>query len=182
MKAYEYRNLRKRVISRGYRGDIAFYEKVEPPNCPDKFACEFTWVVLNSGMKSQIAETIWLKLRPVLFDGGSASKVFGHKGKAAAIDQVWRNREHYLYEFLQAEDKLAFCESLPWIGPITKYHLAKNFGVDCAKPDRWLVRVADKAGETVDALCARLAKATGDRIATVDYVIWRACNLGELKP
>jgi hypothetical protein len=24
---------------------------------------------------------------------------------------------------------------MPWIGKITKYHLAKNYGVDCASPD-----------------------------------------------
>ena len=60
--------------------------------------------------------------------------------------------------------------------PITCWHLAKNYGHDCAKPDRYLTRIAGAEG-THD-LCARLAKETGDRIATVDLVIWRAANLG----
>ena len=72
------------------------------------------------------------------------------------------------------------CASLPWIGDITKYHLAKNLGANVAKPDRWLVRLADAEKTTVDQLCRRLAIATGDRVATVDVVLWRACAVGVL--
>lgn len=77
-----------------------------------------------------------------------------------------------------ADDKLAFCESLPWIGGITKYHLAKNFGADVAKPDVHLKRLADAAGCTAQALCDRLARETGYRVGTVDVVLWRACAIG----
>jgi len=74
---------------------------------------------------------------------------------------------------------MAFLASLPWIGEITKYHLGKNLGtLDTAKPDRHLVRIAGAEG--AHALCARLARATGDKVATVDVVIWRAANLGLL--
>ena len=41
-----------------------------------------------------------------------------------------------------------------------------------------LERVASHYQTTPDALCMALAAATGDRVATVDVVIWRACNLG----
>jgi len=37
-------------------------------------------------------------------------------------------------------------------------------------------------GSAPQELCERLAKATGDRIAVVDLVLWRACNLGLLRP
>lgn len=53
---------------------------------------------------------------------------------------------------------IEFCETLPRVGGITKYHLAKNLGVDVAKPDVWLERVAAKSGETVHELCGRLSK------------------------
>ena len=70
---------------------------------------------------------------------------------------------------------MAWLQTLPFIVPITVYHLAKNYGFDCAKPDRHLVRIAGAEG--THELCARLARETGDRIATVDVVIWRAANL-----
>lgn len=34
--------------------------------------------------------------------------------------------------------------------------------------------------EGVHEMCARLAQETGYRIATVDYVLWRAANLGKI--
>ena len=73
---------------------------------------------------------------------------------------------------------LEWLQGLPWIGGITKYHLAKNLGIDCAKPDVHLQRLADREGVTAHVLCERLAKATGYRIATVDLVLWRACATG----
>jgi len=83
-----------------------------------------------------------------------------------------------LGRYLVAADKVEFCASLPWIGNITKYHLAKNFGADVAKPDVHLQRLADREGTTAQALCERLAKATGYRAATVDVLLWRACANG----
>jgi hypothetical protein len=50
--------------------------------------------------------------------------------------------------------------------------------MNVAKPDRHLERIAERTGETVADLCARLAAVSGDRIATVDYVLWRAAESG----
>lgn len=176
----DYLRLRKEVEEAGYEGEIQWAENVKPVDNPDDFWGEFAFVVLNSGMKNTVARGIWEKVRPVVEDGGSAHSVFGHKGKATAIDAVYANRAKLLAEYLSAPDKLAFLRSLPWIGPITCYHLAKNFGHDCAKPDRHLVRIAGNEG--THALCKRLADATGDRIATVDLVIWRAATLKLIQP
>ncbi len=50
-------------------------------------------------------------------------------------------------------------EQLPGIGPVTKYHLAKNIGfVDEAKPDIWLVRAADACSSTVQELVSFLSE------------------------
>ena len=68
------------------------------------------------------------------------------------------------------------------LGSTTKFHLAKNLGVDCAKPDIWLKRVAAESGEDVQHLCAHLAQSTGDKRAIVDSVIWRACQSGIYRP
>ena len=112
----------------------------------------------------------------------SASTVFGHKAKAGAIDAIWAGRRDLFVAYRQAEDKIAWLRDyIPWIGPITCYHAAKNFGVDVCKPDVHLQRIADAHGETPQALCERLAKASGDRIATVDLILWRAAERGLIK-
>ena len=149
--------------------------KIECPTCGEEVG-EWSSDPRGDVNKYQIARQIWNRVRPVVESGSSASTVFGHKGKSAAIDYVWQNRDELLKKYLAAEDKIEYLQSLPWIGVITKWHLAKNFGHDCAKPDRHLVRIAGEEG--VHKLCFRLSEASGDRIATVDLVLWRAANLG----
>lgn len=171
-----YRSLRDQLVALGYGDEIAWAESVQPVSNAHDFWCEFAWVVLNSGMKNTVARGIWAKVRPTVEGGGSAGDVFGHKGKSAAIDYVYRDRERLLGEYLAAEDKLAFIVSMPWIGKITKFHLAKNYGLNTSKPDRHLVRIAGDEG--VKALCERLAAESGDRVGTVDLVLWRAAAIG----
>lgn len=171
-----YIHLRDKITEFGFGHEIDWADSIQLVDDADTFWSEFSWVVLNSGMKNQIARQIWNRVRPVVESGSSASTVFGHKGKSAAIDYVWQNREELLKKYLAAEDKIEHLQSLPWIGVITKWHLAKNFGHDCAKPDRHLVRIAGEEG--AHNLCYRLSEASGDRIATVDLVLWRAANLG----
>lgn len=160
--------------------DIAWQESVVPPTDAEDFAGEAIFVICNSGMKNTIARKIFTKVMAALQGGASARTVFGHPGKAKAIDGIWARREEHLAGYLAAADKITFCESLPWIGGITKYHLAKNFGADVAKPDVHLQRLADREGTTAQDLCARLAAQTGYRIATVDLILWRACANGVL--
>jgi hypothetical protein len=158
--------------------DIEWSESIRPPANPEAFAGEVIFVIANSGMKHTVAVGIFRRVMDKLEAGGSATEAFGHRGKAGAMDFVWTERAALLARFHDAEDKIAFCRSLPWIGGITCFHLAKNFGVDCAKPDVHLQRLADRGAETVDGLCQRLARASGYRIATVDLLLWRACATG----
>lgn len=160
--------------------DIAWAEGIKPPTDADDFALECIFVICNSGMKNTIARDIYARVVKVLHAGKPASDAFGHGGKAAAIDQLWQKREMYFDTFKLASDKLNYLGGLPWIGNITKYHLAKNFGLDVAKPDVHLQRLADHYRTTPQKLCEALAKETGYRVATVDTVLWRACANGVL--
>lgn len=179
--AAEFYRIEGAVRAAGYGGDIEWSEGINPPTDPDEFAREAIFVICNSGMRYTVAQGIFERVMAALERGASASSAFGHVGKCGAIDGIWRDRERLLSEYLAAEDKLAFCESLPWIGGITKYHLAKNFGADVAKPDVHLQRLADVEGCTAQELCDRLAAGTGYRAATVDVVLWRACAIGVIK-
>lgn len=182
MTPERYQELRSEVISAGYGDEIKWAQTVKAPDNADDFAGEVIWVILCSGMKEQVArliqERVWNAIRAGKTVKGN---VLGKSGKADAIDRIWRDREKIFGTFKMANDKIGFCASLPWIGDITKYHLAKSLGVDCAKPDVHLERIAKFYKTTTAALCGGLAASTGDRIATVDLVIWRACNLGIIK-
>lgn len=181
MTPERYQEVRAAVVAAGHADEIDWAQNVKAPATPEDFAGEAIWVILCSGMKEQIARMISEKVWAAIHDGRPVSTVFGHAGKAAAIDTIWRDRAKLFRNFQFANDKVEFCKRLPWIGDITKWHLAKNYGVDVAKPDVHLVRVASHYGTTPAKLCERLAAASGDRIATVDLVIWRACNLGIIK-
>ena len=160
------------------RDDIAWSENLTPPSTPLDFAEEAIFVICNSGMRNTIARKIYDRVIEALESGKSASAVFGHRGKTDAIDHIWSIRAELFAQFRASTDKLAFLESLPWIGKITKYHLAKNFGADVAKPDVHLQRLANLHRTTVQDLCEDLARQTGLRIATIDTVLWRACANG----
>lgn len=174
----EFLRIVEAVRAAGYGDDITWSESLEPPDDADEFAREIIYVICNSGMKHTVAARIFNNVVAALDRGQSASTGFGHQGKADAIDRIWRDRVELLAAHDAAEDKVAWAVSLPWIGPITKYHVAKNFGADVVKPDIHLQRLADAEGATPEELCVRLARATGFRIATVDSVLWRACAIG----
>lgn len=158
--------------------DIAWSENILPPANAEDFAWEAIFVICNSGMKNTIARRIYERVVEQLSLGLPVADVFGHPGKTRAIETIWAQRDELYRSYNAAEDKVAFCATLPWIGGITKYHLAKNFGADVAKPDVHLQRLADREGTTAQSLCERLAAATGYRAATVDVLLWRACANG----
>lgn len=160
--------------------DIDWAESIKPPTDAVDFAQEVIFVICNSGMKNTIARNIFERTIKALSEDRPARSAFGHPGKAAAIQSIWDRRIEFFDAFRMASNKLSFLAGLPWIGEITKYHLAKNFGLDVAKPDVHLQRLADRENTTPQALCERLAKVTGYRVATVDTVLWRACANGVL--
>lgn len=170
--------IEKAVRKAGYGPAIAWSENVKPPKTAKAFASEAIYVICNSGMSNLVAVQIFKRCMRALNDGKSAATVFGHPGKAAAIDRIWADRARLFKRFRKTDDLLAFCASLPWTGDVTKYHLAKNLGADVAKPDVHMNRLAAPEGVTAHELCERLARETGYRAATVDLILWRACADG----
>ena len=165
-------------------GDVNWSENIDPPNSADFFASEGIFVICNSGMKAETARGIFERVMDALRGGGSASDVFGHKGKSKAIDEIWRDQEELFAEYLKLtsdNSKINWIEDLPFIGKVTKYHLAKNFGIDCPKPDVHLERLAKLSDETVFEMCSRLSCETGLRKATIDVVLWRASAFGVIE-
>jgi hypothetical protein len=165
----------------GYVSDHGFFREIEwAEHLPlleqqdaETFFEEYVWCVLNAGMKEQIARKIYER-----FAVARDPLTIGHLGKRAAVQQALMEYPTWFKGLLAAEDRLAYLESLPWIGPITKYHLARNIGIDCVKPDRHLVRLAARFGySSPDAMCRAIQAEMGGRLGAIDVVLWRYCNL-----
>ncbi len=147
----------------------------------DKFLSEYVWTVLCSGFKSSIAEKTMRKV----FSDGFHSEVVKHRLKRKAIEQASREFPQWFARLKDLPDKgrIDYLDSLPHIGPITKYHLARNIGLDFAKPDVHLVRLAKRFGFTdVETMCSFIRERTKERIGVVDLVLWRYCEQGQPSP
>ena len=175
-----FRTLEHDLVVLGHGPTILWSESIAPPEDANDFAARTIYVICNSGMKATVAGPIYVRCMAAVTAGVSATIVFGHLGKSRAIDDIWLSRERYFSDYLAAIGKVDGLELLPWIGPVTKHHLAKNLGVDTAKPDVHLERLARGEGTTTQTLCRRMSRASGYRVATVDTILWRACADGIL--
>ena len=73
---------------------------------------------------------------------------------------------------------MSFLKTFDFIGDTTCYHLAKNIGLNFAKPDRHLLRISKIIGfDSPHALCKLISDYVADKIQVVDLVLWRYATL-----
>lgn len=163
------------MIEKGYNSEITWCNSIPPLEELNKeyFFREYVWVVLNSGMLNQVAEKIFTR-----FWTNLDFNTIKHPHKHNSIKEVFTNLDTYFEDFKKSNNKLDFLESLPHIGKITKYHLARNLGLGYAKPDRHLVKIASVfLFDNVQAFCNKIAEKTGEKVGVVDIVLWRFANI-----
>lgn len=170
-----YNKIKKMIIDKGYERELMWINRIPNPVDKDLFFKEFSWVVINSGMKNSVAEKIfknfWDKSAPDF-------SAINHPNKNKALKKVFERLDFYFLHFTKSKNKLMYLKSLPHIGDITKYHLARNLGLNYAKPDRHLVRISNLFEHTnVQELCKKLSILTDDPIGLVDLVLWRFATL-----
>ena len=152
---------------------------------------ESAWVILSSGMRETVIRMKFPSFSEAFFDWSNAKliitqsnkcerrakKIFNHHGKIKAIlkfAEVLNRMGCYDFKATLRNEGVSFIRTLPYMGPATSYHFAKNIGLNEVKPDRHLSRVAQCAGyENPRLLCEDISRATGDKISVVDLVIWR---------
>ena len=174
-----YEFIKQYIIDFGFQKEIEWVQKIPPLKKQSKwyFFQEYCWVVINSGMKNSVAKNIFDRFWN---HGNFDFNQINHPHKNSAIKEVYTSLEFYFEHLKKAEDKLEYLESLPHIGPITKYHLARNLGLNYAKPDRHLVRIADAFGyKNVQVFCHDVAHFSRDKIGLVDLVLWRFATLNK---
>lgn len=187
-----YELARRWIRETEYTREITWQESLRVSNLSEAaFLREYAWVVLNSGFRESVIRKHFDFLSLCFCDWESASAiseneracissalaVFRNRRKLDAIANTARLIEKRGFGWLKSNfelEPIPTLTSLPFIGRVTAWHLAKNIGLDVAKPDRHLVRVADRFGYSdVNEMCRDIAREVGDRIAVADLVLWR---------
>lgn len=187
---------REHVEDAGYVAEIDEHERHSISDCDAAlFVRESAWVILSSGMREAIVRRRFpgvcagfshfecldeVSAEPLPFVQRARS-AFNHRPKLMGIVHAaqWVTADGFepIKRRLLWEGPKCL-ERIPFIGPITAFHLAKNLGLPVAKADRHLTRIAGELGfPTPHELCDRIAHRTGDAPHVIDLVFWRFATL-----
>jgi hypothetical protein len=157
-------------LASAYVARAGFLAEVEWQRCVqlDEFSetdllREAAWVVLCSGFRERVVRRVFDHITLCFCDWESASAIvdadpacriaamasFQNAAKLGAIAQTAHHvhaRGFASFKHAVVADPLTELQRLPYIGPITVWHLAKNLRLDVAKPDRHLARVSTQLG------------------------------------
>lgn len=166
----------------------------------DFFLREYVWCVYTSGFNSHIVAKHFENIYPVYheillnaetnlltaFDHTledvmwqNISKCIANRRKFDAILETIKFIAVYGYakfsrEYLQSADTM---QKLAYIGPVTKFHLARNLGFDVVKPDLHLTRLADFFDFLSPlGMCQYLADNFDERLGVVDLILFYAAS------
>jgi len=184
------------VIRSGFHSEIDWQEELSFENVSESdFLREMAWVVLSAGFRESVLRKRFILISEAFLHWSSAGeiqktheqcrlralKAFNHPQKVDAILATAELTARIGFPALkwQIESQgIRFLKQLPFIGPVTAFHLAKNLGLSVVKPDRHLVRVARAAGyDCPDSMCQVIALAVAEKTSVVDLVLWRYATL-----
>jgi hypothetical protein len=186
-----YLSAKRAVLEAGFGHEIVWQATRMPDSVTEtEFLTEAAWVIMSSGLSERIVRSRFSMVAAAFFDFVSADKIaanangccasalaaFRHAGKIDAIAKCATHIAEQGYDSFYSNvlrDPLRELQAIPYIGPVTALHLAKNMGVVVCKPDRHLSRTAATFGMAVDTLCQAIASWVGDDVRVVDIVLWR---------
>jgi hypothetical protein len=161
--------------------------------CAD-FLSTYCWVVYASGFRVSVLTDKFPALKTAFCEFNiddicqreslePALAVINNRRKAEGFVEGCRRIRSEGFEAFKARVKaegMDALQGLPFIGSITKKHLARNIGLlDVPKDDIWMVRLANEfSAPDVQQLTAFLAEEFGEKQGTVDLVLWRFCADG----
>ena len=191
-----YRAAKDAVIAQGFAWEIEWQANRRLDDIDEsEFLRESAWTILSAGFRESVVRRIFPPLSQAFLEWRSAKliheqrqvcklaamRVFGNEKKITAIldiaAMVTESGYRNIWNRIE-KDGVSFLQTLPYIGPVTAFHLAKNLGLPVVKPDRHLQRIAKAAGfMSPFQLCEVIADQVGDPIQVVDIVLWRYATL-----
>lgn len=184
------------VISAGFDDEIEWQwsRRVEGIS-EEEFLCEGAWVILSAGLSSRAVGARFPSVREAFGGFCSASEVWSARRKTRLAALAVFNSPPKVDAVLTLcgyvaragigvcirrlrTDGVEFLQRFPFFGPATSRHLAKNLGIETAKPDRHLRRIANAYGYASPMeLCSDIHTVVGDPIGVIDVVLWRYAAL-----
>jgi thermostable 8-oxoguanine DNA glycosylase len=160
-----------------------------------EFFTEYVWCVYVSGFRAKTVSKIFTELMLVYSSPNSppedheyvktrAMSLFANERKVDAVLKCKKMIGNEIgtvgWETFR-EDRLStpeLLQELPFIGPITCYHLARNIGLlQYVKPDVHLSRMAQRWGyESPQKMCDYLGQSYGLKPGIVDLILWYAAS------
>ncbi len=193
---HAYFHAKRVVIKEGYEKEIEWQDKRDFNKIKEnEFLKEAAWVILASGMSDVVVSRKFCNISESFFNWASIEKIiknenncktkalshFNHSGKINAIFSIAQTIYQEGFEHIKREIHargIDYIITFPFMGPATSYHFAKNIGINVAKPDRHLIRIADMFGcRTPHELCSKISDSFGDKVAVVDIVLWRYATI-----
>jgi hypothetical protein len=193
-----YQNAKEAVIRAGFRNEISWQESVKFDNVTEsEFLREHAWVTLSAGMRERVIRNLFQAISSSFCDFESAGIIMDNESRCRYLALKHFNNPRKIDAIILTAQKISsmgfnnfkeslylnplkMLRSLPFIGPVTCYHLAKNIGLQVAKPDRHLTRLANHAGyNDVQVFCEDISLKTGDSVPVVDIVLWRFASITE---
>ena len=190
-----YLDIKSIVISNGFAREIDWQSSIDFNQVsPSDFLRESAWVILSTGMRESIIRNKFKYLTQVFFNWNykkiikkkklcskNALKIFNHSIKIKSIINIAELLKENDFNFIKDkinEEGIDFLKTLPFIGPTTSYHLAKNIGFDVVKPDRHLLRISEVLGfYSPLELCKSINETLGDKLSVIDIVLWRFATI-----
>lgn len=187
-----YNTAKLSVMDGPWAHEILHQKSIFPEHVSERtFLCETAWVILNSGFRETVVRKLFPYVSLCFFDWRCAELIATDRENAIRLSaNAFRNVQKLtaiadVATLVSAEGFAAYWErvrktpienlqKLPFIGPITVMHLAKNLGFAVSKPDRHLVRLAKQLGyDCPMLLCRDISTESGDTEDVVDAVLWR---------
>lgn len=187
-----YREAEEAVIQAGYGWEVEWQKNRSLYLFSEQdLLREAAWVILCSGFRESSVRKRFNFISLCFCDWEAAQEIslrrercistamssFRNEAKLHAIARVAEMIEEAGFAHIRQAifvDPIRELQKFPFIGPITSWHLAKNLGLNVAKNDRHLSRLARELGYS-DAhdLCGHISELTGQSRAVVDVTLWR---------
>lgn len=187
---------KEEVISAGFSWEAVWQEKQLSLTFSERdLLREAAWVILCSGFKESAVSKIFDYISLCFCDWESAKIISIQRSVCISTAlSGFRNRRKIeaianLADLIVAsgftkiksqilEKPIETLSQFPYVGPVTSWHLAKNLGMDVAKNDRHLARLASLyACADAHELCLKISLVTGEHMAVVDIILWRFLSL-----
>lgn len=184
------------VENAGYSWEIEWQkEKLNSNFSESDLLRETAWVILCSGFRETAVSKVFDYISLCFCDWESAKTIsenrevcvttalaaFRNTRKINAIASLSEVLDKVGFENIQQRilnNPIQTLSEFPYVGQITSWHLAKNLGLDVAKNDRHLSRLAEHYSfSDANELCMSISLSTGENVAVIDIILWRFISM-----